>query len=339
MKLKTYLTTWLWTAILMYILYDVVWLLADPEEFNLLLEEGGTILWVDLCYCFLFAYYNLSFGNQLFRSALLKRFERKKVLVISLIFLLANTFMAFVVENFLDMALLDISDREVWGNAYLMGLISTVQSLIVAVEYYYKESEQKYAENRRLEMQLLKTQMNPHFVFNSLSILAGLISIDPRRAEDYVIRFSRIYRHILKHIESDIVSLSEAFSWLDDYMALLQLRYNHIALMVEPMERPANEYILSQSLQVLVENAVKHNALNRNEPLTITICRQNDLLVVRNNLIAPTCQVEQSIPSHKLGLDNLAKRYLIKFGKEIRIEKTSDTFSVYLPIVKQNSVK
>lgn len=266
MKLKTYLTTWLWTAILMYILYDVVWLLADPEEFNLLLEEGGTILWVDLCYCFLFAYYNLSFGNQLFRSALLKRFERKKVLVISLIFLLANTFMAFVVENFLDMALLDISDREVWGNAYLMGLISTVQSLIVAVEYYYKESEQKYAENRRLEMQLLKTQMNPHFVFNSLSILAGLISIDPRRAEDYVIRFSRIYRHILKHIESDIVSLSEAFSWLDDYMALLQLRYNHIALMVEPMERPANEYILSQSLQVLVENAVKHNALNRNEP-------------------------------------------------------------------------
>lgn len=166
----------------MYFLYDVVWLLADPEEFNLLLEEGGTILWVDLCYCFLFAYYNLSFGNQLFRSALLKRFERKKVLVISLIFLLANTFMAFAVENFLDVALLDISDREVWGNAYLMGLISTVQSLIVAVEYYYKESEQKYAENRRLEMQLLKTQMNPHFVFNSLSILAGLISIDPRRA-------------------------------------------------------------------------------------------------------------------------------------------------------------
>lgn len=323
----------------MYFLYDVVWLLADPKEFSLLLEEGGTILWIDLCYCFLFAYYNLSFGDQLFKSALLKRFKRKKVLVISLIFLLANTFMAFLVENFLDVVLVDISDREVWGNAYLMGLISTVQSLIVAVEYYYKESEQNYTESRRLEMQLLKTQMNPHFVFNSLSILAGLISIDPRRAEDYVIRFSRIYRHILQHIESDVVSLNEAFAWLDDYMALLQLRYDHIELVVEPMERTANEYILSQSLQVLVENAVKHNALSRNTKLTITIRRQNDQLVVSNNLLAPTYEKEQSIPSHKLGLVNLAKRYLIKFGKEIRIEKTSDAFIVFLPIVKQDSAK
>lgn len=339
MKIKTYLTTWLWTAILMYFLYDVVWLLADPKEFSLLLEEGGTILWVDLCYCFLFAYYNLSFGNQLFKSALLKKFKRKKVLVISLIFLLANTFMAFLVENFLDVVLVDIADREVWGNAYLMGLISTVQSLIVAVEYYYKESEQNYAENRRLEMQLLKTQMNPHFVFNSLSILAGLISIDPQRAEDYVIRFSRIYRHILQHIESDVVSLNEAFAWLDDYMALLQLRYDHIELVVEPMERSANEYILSQSMQVLVENAVKHNALSRNTKLTITIRRQNDQLVVSNNLLAPIYEIEQSIPSHKLGLVNLAKRYLIKFGKEIRIEKTSDAFTVFLPIVKLDSAK
>lgn len=89
----------------------------------------------------------------------------------SAIFLLANTFLAFLVENLIDVLFVDISDREVWGNAYLMGLISSIQALIVVVEYYYKESEQKYEENRQLEMKLLKMQMNPHFVFNSLSVL------------------------------------------------------------------------------------------------------------------------------------------------------------------------
>ncbi|EJW91112.1 two component system sensor histidine kinase, partial [gut metagenome] len=101
---------------------------------------------------------------------------------------MANTFLAFLVENLIDVLFVDISDCEVWGNAYLMGLISSIQALIVVVEYYYKESEQKYKENRQLEMKLLKMQMNPHFVFNSLSVLAGLIDIDAKRAEDYVIR-------------------------------------------------------------------------------------------------------------------------------------------------------
>lgn len=248
MKAKDYLITWLWTSLLMYFLYDVVWVLADHEEFNRLLEEGCTILWIDLCYCFLFSIYNLGFGTLLLKSRLLRFFQKKKILILSAIFLLANTFLAFLVENLIDVLFVDISDREVWGNAYLMGLISSIQALIVVVEYYYKESEQKYEENRQLEMKLLKMQMNPHFVFNSLSVLAGLIDIDAKRAEDYVIRLSRIYRHILGHIENDVVSLDEAFQWLDDYMNLLKLRYTNIELQVKPMERRKDEYILSQSL-------------------------------------------------------------------------------------------
>ena len=253
----------------------------------------------------------------------------------SAIFLLANTFLAFLVENLIDVLFVDISDREVWGNAYLMGLISSIQALIVVVEYYYKESEQKYEENRQLEMKLLKMQMNPHFVFNSLSVLAGLIDIDAKRAEDYVIRLSRIYRHILGHLENDVVSLDEAFQWLDDYMNLLKLRYANIELQVKPMERRKDEYILSQSLQVLIENAVKHNAINQHEKLTIVVERKENMLVVSNNIIHPTYKSEHIIPSYKLGLDNLAKRYLMKFGKEISVKHSSESFTVYLPIVNQ----
>ena len=334
MKAKDYLITWLWTSLSMHFLYDVVWVLADHEEFNRLLEEGGMILWIDLCYCFLFSIYNLGFGTLLLKSRLLHFFQ-KKIFIFSAIFLLANTILAFLVENLIDVLFVDISDREVWGNAYLMGLISSIQALIVVVEYYYKESEQKYKENRQLEMKLLKMQMNPHFVFNSLSVLAGLIEIDAKRAEDYVIRLSRIYRHILGHIESDVVSLDEAFQWLDDYMNLLKLRYTHIELQVKPMERRKDEYILSQSLQVLVENAVKHNAMNQHKELIIIVERKENMLVVSNNIIPPTYKSEQTIPSYKLGLDNLAKRYLVKFGKEIRVKQTSELFTVYLPIVNQ----
>lgn len=335
MKAKDYLITWLWTSLLMYFLYDVVWVLADHEEFNRLLEEGCTILWIDLCYCFLFSIYNLGFGTLLLKSRLLRFFQKKKILILSAIFLLANTFLAFLVENLIDVLFVDISDREVWGNAYLMGLISSIQALIVVVEYYYKESEQKYEENRQLEMKLLKMQMNPHFVFNSLSVLAGLIDIDAKRAEDYVIRLSRIYRHILGHLENDVVSLDEAFQWLDDYMNLLKLRYANIELQVKPMERRKDEYILSQSLQVLVENAVKHNAMNQHEKLTIVVERKENMLVVSNNIIHPTYKSEHTIPSYKLGLDNLAKRYLMKFGKEISVKHSSESFTVYLPIVNQ----
>lgn len=335
MKAKDYLITWLWTSLLMYFLYDVVWVLADYEEFNRLLEEGCTILWIDLCYCFLFSIYNLGFGTLLLKSRLLRFFQKKKILILSAIFLLANTFLAFLVENLIDVLFVDISDREVWGNAYLMGLISSIQALIVVVEYYYKESEQKYEENRQLEMKLLKMQMNPHFVFNSLSVLAGLIDIDAKRAEDYVIRLSRIYRHILGHIENDVVSLDEAFQWLDDYMNLLKLRYTNIELQVKPMESRKDEYILSQSLQVLIENAVKHNAMNQHEKLTIVVERKENMLVVSNNIIHPTYKSEHTIPSYKLGLDNLAKRYLMKFGKEISVKHSSESFTIYLPIVNQ----
>ena len=83
MKAKDYLITWLWTSLLMYFLYDVVWVLADHEEFNRLLEEGCTILWIDLCYCFLFSIYNLGFGTLLLKSRLLRLFPKKKIPILS----------------------------------------------------------------------------------------------------------------------------------------------------------------------------------------------------------------------------------------------------------------
>lgn len=336
MNTKDYLITWWWNSILMFLLYDIVWILADHEDFSFLLKEDSTVLWIDFCYCFLFSSYNLVFGTILLKSRLLKIFGNKKVLIFCTTFLFANTVLAFIIENMIDLIWIEIPMHEAWGNAYLIGLISCVQALIVAVEYYCRKLERKYEENRMLEMQLLKMQLNPHFIFNSLSVLTGLIRIDATRAENYVVRLSRIYRHILGHIEIDIVLLEDAFRFLEDYTALLQLRYTNIELIIHDIDCSDNPYILSQSLQVVIENAVKHNSLNRSTKLTITINREKDMLTITNNIIASDYNKNSSNPSHKIGLKNLSQRYLIKFNKKIKIQTSANEFKVYLPIIHLN---
>ena len=142
-----------------------------------------------------------------------------------------------------------------------------------------------------------RLQLNPHFIFNSLSVLASLISIDAVKAEHYVVRLSRIHRYILNHFEDDTVSLKEAFELIDDYVALLKLRYTNVELIVKEIQYDSNDYILSQSLQILIENAVKHNAFNLKEKLTIFIDREGHYLTVSNNLIIRNQSQPSKIPS------------------------------------------
>ena len=105
MNTKDYLITWWWNSILMFLLYDIVWILADHEDFSFLLKEDSTVLWIDFCYCFLFSLYNLVFGTILLKSRLLKIFGNKKVLIFCTTFLLANTVLAFIIENMINTAL------------------------------------------------------------------------------------------------------------------------------------------------------------------------------------------------------------------------------------------
>lgn len=336
MKIKQFLKTWFWTSLLMYFLYDIVWILIDHREFSSLIEEGSTILLIDLCYCFLFSLYNILLCKILLTYPVLTIFKEKKVMAFSVICIVANTFLAVIIEHILERYLLGIMTDEVWGNAYLMGLVSSVQALLLAVEYYHRKSEKRIAENRETEMELLKMQLNPHFIFNSLSVLASLISIDAVKAEHYVVRLSRIYRYILNHFEDDTVSLKAAFELIDDYVALLKLRYTNVELIVKEIHYDCNDYILSQSLQVLVENAVKHNAFKQKEKLTIIIDREDHYLTVSNNLIIREQRQHSKIPSHQLGLTNLTKRYLIKFNEKLVIHKSDQEFKVFVPIIHRN---
>lgn len=296
--------------------------------------DGFTPLWIDLSYSALFSFFSILFSAFIIRSNLLGRMKHKRTMTFGLIMLAFNTLLAILFEKgIMDVFSEPVDDGDTWGNAYFMGLISSVVSLTLTVDHYVKMSAKRQQENAELRMQLLKMQLNPHFVFNSLSALAYLIETEPKLAEKYVIRLSKIYRHILGHMDTDIVTIKESIAFVRDYVALLQLRYENIEMEMPEFEYDERECILSFSFQVLIENAVKHNAPNSHEKLIICINREGDDIVVSNNILHRQDEADKD-DGLGVGLANLRACHKMKSHRDIIIKNGSDSFKVYIPIIK-----
>lgn len=336
MNWKTFLGSWAGLTVLVFFLYDALWALADFAAFVQMVHEDAPSLAVDFAYCATFVLFSISISAAAVRYNLPRHLRRGRMVALATVLLVANMLWAGVIENLLDHLFFEQPDYD-WGNAFFMGILAYLVSLLYTMTHYYRQAVRQQEEMQRMQMQLLKMQLNPHFVFNSLSVLASLIEEDPARAERYTIRMSRIYRHILRHLDADTVPLREAIAFARDYMALLRLRFQCIDMDFREFAYTEDECILSLSLQVLIENAVKHNPPVPPQRLTLTIDRQGDCLRVSNNCIRSAEPSETTLPSHGVGLTNLAKRYLVRFGREISYEETSEAFTVLLPIIKHDN--
>ena len=199
------------------------------------------------------------------------------------------------------------------------------------------ENERLIADNIRIRYEVLKNQVNPHFLFNSLNTLDGLIGIDNERAHEYVQNLSQVFRYTIGNKE--IMHLDEELDFTESYALLMKIRYgDNLQIRYNIDERYLNYYIVPVSLQLLVENAIKHNVISNRHPLLITIeTTQNDTVKVLN-AIQPKSGVEYG---EGIGLANLTERYEILFQKDIIITKT-DIFCVEIPLIKQqvnNTIK
>ena len=199
------------------------------------------------------------------------------------------------------------------------------------------ENEKLLADNIRIRYEVLKNQVNPHFLFNSLNTLDGLIGIDNERAHEYVQNLSQVFRYTIGNKE--IMHLDEELDFTESYALLMKIRYgDNLQIRYNIDERYLNYYIVPVSLQLLVENAIKHNVISNRHPLLITIeTTQNDTVKVLN-AIQPKSGVEHG---EGIGLANLPERYEILFQKDINITKT-DIFCVEIPLIKQqenNTIK
>jgi two-component system, LytTR family, sensor kinase len=185
-------------------------------------------------------------------------------------------------------------------------------------------------ERSLAELQALTNEMDPHFIFNSLNTLNHLIVSQPEQAHLFNNRLAQVYKYFLINKNRELIPLKEELEFLENYFYLLQIRYdNKLQLSKSLTEKNGTVMIPPCSLQILIENAIKHNEFTGEKPLKINIYINDHYLKVSNN-IKPK---PYAVNSTGIGLKNLSSRYKILFHKDITIETTRENFIVKLPLI------
>ena len=221
---------------------------------------------------------------------------------------------------------------------YYFGLsVALIVVLIFHVVYFYSKDQKKkvkesqiVAKTESAKFESLKNQLDPHFLFNSLNVLTSLIGESPYQAEKFTTKLSKVYRYVLEQKDKDLISLTDELAFARSYMQLLQMRFEDAVSYNIPEKVSQEEAkIVPLSLQLLLENAVKHNVITSEQPLRIEIYEDNGYLVVENN-INPKASLEKST---KVGLSNIKQRYQLVTDRQVVIEDVNKVFKVKLPLL------
>lgn len=192
------------------------------------------------------------------------------------------------------------------------------------------ENEEKLKkENLIANYEALKNQVNPHFLFNTLNTLSGIIEKDSKLATGYVKKLSDTFRYVLDQKDKETVKISEELAFIEDFFFLQKMRYgNGLSITISIAQKDG--YIVPMALQIPIENAIKHNIIEDDQPLNIMLNEEEDFYIIINNL-----QKKKTIQKNsKIGLDNLCKRYELLSEKKVEINENQDSFEVKIPKLK-----
>ena len=214
----------------------------------------------------------------------------------------------------------------VTSSCYIIYIIRRQQQVSV-------ENEQLQAENIRNQYEVLKNQLNPHMLFNSLNTLQSLVRENQNKAQDYIQELSRVLRYTLQSNDSQSVSLREEMDFASAYIFLLKMRFeNNLQFDIQINKSFETYHLPPMAIQVLIENAVKHNEISNRKPLTIHISTDTEGFLAVSNTIQPKWT---ATPGTGIGLVNLAKRYRLLFKQDIQITEDKE-FTVRIPLIYQN---
>ncbi len=196
------------------------------------------------------------------------------------------------------------------------------------------ESERYKKESAEAQYQNLTSRLNPHFLFNSLNTLTTVVEEDPKKAVNYIRELSVVYRYVLNSQKLTWADLTAELKFTQSYILLLKMRFeDNLKVEVDICDRYNHYHILAMTLQLLIENAVKHNEISNTHPLSIRIYCDEEQLVVTNNK-----KSRKIMPSTtKVGLHNISERYRMLVGKEVIIEDSGNSFTVKIPLIKNIS--
>lgn len=236
--------------------------------------------------------------------------------------------------------ILDFHFKErIWLRCLLAGFICTIVNQAVyeteasfgRIRASQLEAEQLKKAQLQTQFDSLKEQVNPHFLFNSLNSLSSLIASDPARAEEFVEEMSRVYRYLLRSNEEQLTTLQKEIAFIESYNLLLTTRFGSGFQPVLMIEDKMKDWLLPpMTLQLLIENAVKHNIVDPDTPLTVQLYTKDEKLVVSNNLQ----KKNKTVASNKIGLSNIISKYELLNHPGVEIRETTEAFIVVLPLIK-----
>ena len=251
----------------------------------------------------------------------------------------ADLLFSFVLEN---ITAYELPRRApIIAETIIQNISLTIVSTVVVHQYFQRKKNEENRlrilrlENENLQLQLnsLQQQLNPHFFFNSLNTLSELIYTDVEKSEAYINELSRVFRYILDMQRKPLVNLEKELEFIQSYFFLLKIRYEDKLNLRSDIETPVQYRIPSLSLLVLFENVIKHNAINAEKPMNISMETEGVYLSVKNN----KNRLQFKRPGFGIGLENLSNRCILLAAKNCIIEDEAHYFTVKIPLVKDGN--
>lgn len=332
-----------------YLLYIIIWLVLDYETARQLPEMALIDYMVDFLLCMLFTYTSLGFCYIVFNVFPFKA-SYVRVIIYASCLLMLNNLVAFgmiSLFNFLwsgtgNSVLDELLNMK---GAYTFAMIATFLSSVYANTFYLQSYIKARDEKQALKMALmkekeialqsqlnsLKLQINPHFMFNNFNNLLELIEEDAGLAGKFLNNLLKVYRYIIVNLDRDLIPVADEIRFLDSYLFLMKVRHGEgVIAKISPEVKECKGFLPPAVLQLLVENAIKHNGFSMEHPLFISITSSDDYITV-HNLKSPLLS---RMESTGLGHKNIMERYALLCDKKVKIENTENFYSVSLPIIK-----
>lgn len=296
-----------------------------------------TVLWTGNCYIMIWARTRYPEFEDVKKRLLI---QSSVMLVFTLVF---NNVLGYFVDGFCNDMLKEgpsgrtITDINLDGN--FAAIFCTMMVVAIYESIYFiselkksiEEKEKWKRESLQAQLNALKTQVNPHFLFNNLNTLSAVIPDNPQQAIDFVQQLSKVYRHILEVKNEQSILLKEELDVLKAYCFLLKTRFgDNLDIDIHIADEKLQQRIVPLSLQILMENAIKHNIVSAAKPLKIDVFAENGKLIVSNNLQ----KKNQLIESTGIGLDNIRNRYKLLGNKMVEVSEGPSDFTVSIPLIE-----
>ncbi|QSE97983.1 sensor histidine kinase [Fulvivirga lutea] len=329
--------------------YLFILLLSVYSFLNILFTEGNKLFGFSISNVTFFAVILVLVafiweGNRLVEKYLIQPVLSKKVHPLIIFFLLSVVYVAILslASTFILSRVFSDTTHQILTFKLTLGFTFRVNLFlhcINAIYFFINQynttqllAEKLKKESAEAQFAALRNQVNPHFLFNSFNVLSTLVYKDADTASKFIDQLSEVYRYLLQNQQNKVVSLRDELKFLQSYIFLQKIRFqDNLDITIKLDDTILDTYVAPATLQLLIENAIKHNVVSKSNPLQVVIKNQNNFIVVENSLNLKSVKEE----STQIGLKNIRSRYNYLCGDDAIITNSNGVFTVKIPIIPE----